>query len=374
MPAGPAWVNALRAAWDAGDAVAPLDLRLAPAARARLLDALAPSVVIGSEGPTSRADGVPVADGDALVVATSGTTGDPKGVVLTHDAVRASAVATSERLGVDPSAHRWLACLPLAHIGGLSVVTKALATGAGLTVLPGFEVNSVIAESGPDVLVSLVATALARVETSRFRTVVLGGSAPAADLPANVVTTYGMTETGSGVVYDGRPLDGVSVDVRDGEIWLKCPMLLRAYRQGDQEKVPLSDEGWFATGDCGSLEADGRLRVEGRLSDMIVTGGENVWPAPVEAILRRHPAVGDVAVGGRPDPEWGQRVVAWVVPAGAGADGGAGAGALAPDRLLPELRSMVRDELAGFAAPKEVVLVDSLPRTALGKVQRSLLT
>ena len=359
LPGGPSWVEHLRAAWDRGDAVLAVDQRLAHPARAALLDALRPAVVVGPEGPLRRAGGVPVDDGDALVVATSGTTGQPKGVVLTHAAVAASARATSARLDVDSSRHRWLACLPLNHVGGLSVVTRAVVTATPVTVLPGFDVDSVLAHSGTDTFVSLVATTLRRVGASPFHTVVLGGSAPPDELPANVMATYGMTETGSGVVYDGIPLDGVEVDTSpgDGEIRLRGPMLLRCYRDGT---VPLDADGWLATGDAGWIDGDGRLRVQGRLSELIITGGENVWPAPVEAILRAHPAVADVAVAGRDDAEWGQRVVAWVVPRAS----------LAPP-TLDALRGLVSDHLAPFAAPRELELVESLPVTSIGKVRRA---
>jgi len=350
---GPNFVTALRRAWDAGDAVLPVDPRLPPAGRQRLLDALGA--------------GLPVRDGDAVVVATSGTTGDPKGVVLTHDAVRASADATSERIGVDPSTDRWLACLPLSHVGGLSVVMRALLTTTPLTILPAFDADevTVAAEDGAT-LVSLVPTALRRIDPSVFRLIVLGGAAPPRALPPNVVTTYGLTETGSGVVYDGRPLSGIDVAVRDGEILVRGPMLLRCYRtvvRGDVREVdPRREGGWLATGDAGSVARDGTVRIEGRLSDLIVTGGENVWPAPVEDLLRTHPSVADVAVAGRDDPEWGQRVVAYVVPT---------AGGDAP--ALDDLRSLVKGSLPGFCAPKELVLVDTLPRTSIGKVRRGAL-
>jgi O-succinylbenzoic acid--CoA ligase len=341
---GPGFVDALRRAWDAGDAVLPVDSRLPGPARAALLDAMDPG-------------GRAIEPGDALVVATSGTTGLPKGVVLTHDAVRASARATTERLGVDPARHRWLACLPLSHVGGLSVVTRALLTGTPLAVQCAFDAGAVGAAAGPEVFVSLVATALARVDPARFHTVLLGGSPPPQHLADNVVTTYGMTETGSGVVYDGVPLDGVEVAIGPaGEIRLRGPMLLRAYRDGT---VPLDAGGWYATGDAGTLDPDGRLVVHGRLSDLIISGGEHVWPAAVEAVLRRHPSVAEVAVGGRSDPEWGERVVAWVVPR---------TGAVAP--TLEGLRAMVKEELAPWAAPRDLVLVESLPKTATGKVRR----
>jgi O-succinylbenzoic acid--CoA ligase len=170
-----------------------------------------------------------------------------------------------------------------------------------------------------------------------------------------VVTTYGMTETGSGVVYDGVPLDNVEVAIdREGQIRLRGPMLLRGYRDGS---VPLDAEGWLATGDGGSIGVDGRLHVDGRLSDLIITGGENVWPTTVEAILAEHPGVAEVMVAGRPDPEWGQRVVAWVVPTG-------------DPPSLTDLRHLVKDRLAAFAAPREIILTESLPKTAIGKVLR----
>jgi len=361
LPGGPGWLDALQRIWDAGDAALPLDRRLAPAARLAVADALGASAVIDEAGRSARPGGRPVEPGDALVMATSGTTGTPKGVVLTHDAVRSSALATSARLGLDPDRHRWLACLPLNHVGGLTVVTKALYTGAAVTILPRFDRDAVIAASGPDVAVSLVPTTLARVGAEHFHTVVLGGSAPPRRLPPNVHTTYGMTETGSGVVYDGVPLDGVEVSVEPvtREIHLRGPMLLRAYRDGT---VPTDARGWLATGDAGHVDAAGRLHVDGRLDELIVSGGENVWPTPVEQVIARHPGVGEVAVAGRPDPEWGQRVVAWVVPTAGG-----------EPPTVEGLRRLVAEELAPWAAPREVVLVEHLPKTAIGKVRRAAL-
>jgi O-succinylbenzoic acid--CoA ligase len=362
-PAGPEWVGRLVAEWERANAVLPVDPRLPAPAVERLLDSMAPTSVVEADGTRrTRAGGREVEPGDALVVATSGTTGEPKGVVLTMEAVEASARATSARLGVDPTRHTWLACLPLAHVGGLSVVARALVTGTPLEVHDGFDPEAAMAAAERGAThVSLVATALRRLDPSRFELILLGGSAPPPDLPSNCVTTYGMTETGSGVVYDGVPLDGVEVRVRDGELLVRGPMLLRAYRDGT---VPLDADGWLATGDLGEVDpTTGVVTVYGRAGELIITGGENVWPTPVEQILHRLESVGDVAVVGRPDPEWGQRVVALVVPADPAAP-----------PTLDELRAAVRAELPAYCAPRELELVAGVPRTPLGKVVRAALS
>ncbi len=372
LPGGPGFLDALRAAWDVGDAVAPLDGRLPPAAARALLRALAPTKVIAPDGDVVTLEGgIPVEEGDAVVVATSGSTGRPRGVVLTHDAIDASARATSARLAVDPGRHRWLACLPLSHIGGLSVLTRSLVTGTPCTVLPGFDADVVesVARRGDATHTSLVATALDRVDPALFACILLGGAAPPHAVPANVVTTYGMTETGSGVVYDGVPLEGVDVAVgtgragegRAGEVLLRGPMLLRAYRDGTDPRVPGPDGrgGWLPTGDAGALSGH-RLVVDGRLTEVITTGGEKVWPIPVEQAIATLASVADVAVWRRPDPEWGERVVAWVVPADPSA----------PPQLA-SLVEAVRATLPPWAAPKELVLTDRLPRTASGKLRRA---
>jgi o-succinylbenzoate---CoA ligase len=362
MPPGPGFVDALCAAWDAGDAVLPVDHRLPRALVDELLDALAPTHVVDPTGArVARPGGRTVTAGDALVVATSGTTGAPKGVVLTHDAVRASARATSRRLGVDPARHRWLCCLPVAHIGGLSVITRALVTGTPLDVHAGFDAEAVTAAAAAGAThTSLVTAALARIDPSRFERILLGGAAPPAHTPPNCVVTYGMTETGSGIWYDDAPLDGVEVEVRDDEIHVRGPMLLRAYRDTAGERDPKDPDGWFATGDAGAFTDDGRLVVHGRRGGVIVTGGEKVWPETVEHVLAGHPGVADVLVCGAPDPTWGALVCARVVPRDRAA---------IPS--VDELRAFARGRLAPYALPRRVEVVDALPRTALGKLRRA---
>lgn len=358
LPGGPAFVDALRRVWDRGDAVLPVDQRLPGPARAALLAALRPGRIVDADGEHSL-EGDPVEPGDALVMPTSGSTGTPKGVVHTMAGLEASARVGNARLGVDVADH-WLACLPLAHIGGFTVITKALTSGTGLTVLPGFDAAEVAAQARAGAtLVSLVPTTLARIDPALFRAVLLGGSRPPVDRPPNVVATYGLTETGSGVVYDGLPLDGVEVRIAaDGEILVRGSMLMRCYRDGTST---IDSDGWLHTDDLGTLGSDGRLQVQGRRGDMIVTGGENVWPDAVERVVADLPGVAEVAVAGVPDPEWGQRVVAWVVPVGTAAPS------------LADLRAAVGQRLAAFMAPKELHLVEALPRTAIGKVSRTAL-
>ena len=172
-----------------------------------------------------------------------------------------------------------------------------------------------------------------------------------------------MTETGSGVVYDGEPLAGVEVRIGDGavgeagEVLVRGPMLLRTYRDGSD---PRTADGWLPTGDGGRLSADGTLAVFGRMAEVIVTGGEKVWPGPVERVLSGHPGVDQVAVWKRADAEWGDRVVAWVVPTDP---------AVPPK--LEDLRELVSSDLARWAAPRQLVVVGSLPRTPSGKVRRA---
>ena len=358
LPGGPDFVDALQQVWQDGDAVLPIDQRLTHDDRTRLANSMRAQWMIQPTGRVRLDNGVVVQPGDALVVATSGSTGEPKGAVLTHDAVAASAEASSHRLSITPTDH-WLACLPLSHVGGLSVVTRALSAGTGLTVLARFEPEAVTAAALSGAThTSLVTAALLQIDPSIFRCVLLGGAATPGSRPANAVATYGLTETGSGVVYDGVPLDGVEVRINDdGEILIRCPMMLRGYRDGT---TPIDAEGWLHTNDLGSWLPDGQLHVHGRRGDLIITGGENVWPEQLERTLAQHPGIRDIGVRGLADVTWGLVVAAWLVPTDS-----------SHPPSLEELRSYVRDRLPAFMAPRIVFVVESLPRTSLGKLRRN---
>jgi O-succinylbenzoic acid--CoA ligase len=356
QPPGPRLFAAIRHALDGdGPAVLPLAPGTSPGAA---LAALRPTHVGGE--PCDGGEGVP--PDVAVVIATSGSTGAPKGVMLTAAALRASAAASLRRLEA-AKGERWLCCLPVSHVSGLQVLVRALLSESEPIIHERFDPRAVL-DSGAD-HVSLVPTQLHRlVETgadlSGFRTILLGGAAPrsglldeARDLGARIVTTYGMSETCGGCVYDGRPLYNVDLKIgADGLIRIAGPVLFSGYRSGGP---PPFDGGWFVTSDLGEL-AGGRLRVLGRADDVINTGGEKVVAAAVAAVLDAHPEVADVAVVGAPDPEWGERVTAVVVPAN-------------PDTppTLAQLRAYSRDRLPPHAAPRELRLVPALPLLPNGK-------
>ena len=354
MPPGDEFVAALDAAWSAGHAVLPLD----PTAPARARDAL-----LAAMGPHE-----PVSDDVALVIATSGSTGDPKGVELTHAALEAANTAVHARIGHEPD-DVWLSCLPWHHVGGLQVLLRARRLGIPLVVHDRFEVARFA--SAEATLTSLVPTQLITlldegVDLSRFRVILLGGGATGAQLleraraaGAPVVTTYGMSETAGGCVYDGRPLDGVEVAVRpDGRIALRGPMLMKGYRRRPDLTADAYDDGWLLTNDLGEIAADGRLRVLSRVDDVIITGGENVVAGDVAKELRRHDAIADAEVIGVPDDRWGQRVVAVVISR------------VEPAPSLAELRQWCRGMLPVYAMPRGLVVVAAMPRLSSGKPDR----
>ena len=367
----PAAARAILRAWEAGEAVLPLDPAWpAPAVR-QVIEAARPTHLLDGDGRRALAGGEPAASGVAAVVATSGTTGEPKLAEHTAAGIQAAALAVSKALGAGP-ADAWLACVPLASVAGLAIVARAWHTGARLEVHPGFDPEQVAAAArGGATLVSLVPTMLARLldagaPLERFRCVLLGGAAVPAGLReraarqgVRTVATYGLTETFGGVVHDGHPLEGVALRTEQGEILVRGPMLMRGYRGDPDATAAALAGGWLRTGDLGYLRPDGTLAVTGRRDDLIVTGGVSVQPAEVEAVLAQHPAVADVAVRGLPDPEWGQRVAAYAVPRDPEAP-----------PTLEDLRAFARERLPAAKLPRQLALVEAIPRTPSGKVLR----
>ena len=329
------FVRALWAAWRSGVPFVPYDPRTER-----------PAIPAGL-GPEVR-----------TVLFTSGTTGEPKPVALTAENHEASAIASAWNLGVAPD-DSWLCCLPLWHVGGLAILHRSAIYGTTAVVHDGFEPGAVADALREVSLVSLVATMLRRLELEewpRLRAALVGGGPVPADLVDwargsgfPLLTTYGMTETASQVVTGGRPLLGVELDIAaDGEILVRGPMVASG---------ALDADGWLHTRDSGHIDDDGALHVHGRLDDTIVTGGENVAAAEVEDALTSHPVVADAAVTARPDPEWGQAVVAHVVLTAPVDDG--------------ELLAHCRERLAAFKVPKAIERVEQLPRNAAGKLVRA---
>jgi O-succinylbenzoic acid--CoA ligase len=355
----------------AGAAVVPIDLRLGEAEQEQRLAGA--DVVVSQPLPRSAAGDLAAGDlecvdGDrpVAVMHTSGTTAAPKPVVLTHGNFLASAVGSAVALGLDP-AERWLCPMPLTHVGGLSIAIRSAIYATTAVVHGRFDTDAVLSElmdpTRRITLVSLVPTMLARLldagleRPPTLRWALLGGGpiapalvtrAEAAGVP--VAPTYGMTEACSQIATFGWPLAGVDLRVADdGEVLVRGPVVSAG---------ALAADGWLHTGDLGRLDSRSRLEIAGRKADTIVTGGENVAPAEVEAVLLEHPAVADAAVHPRLHPEWGEAVVATVVLR----DGGVAA----PE----ELRTHCAARLAGFKVPKVVEFADVLPRTASGKLLR----
>jgi O-succinylbenzoic acid--CoA ligase len=305
-----------------------------------------------------------------IVIETSGSTGTPKRVVLARRALVASATATAVRLG---ETGPWLLALPATYVAGVQVIVRSLLAGHE-PVEVGAALPAAVERAGAPAFLSLVPTQLRRhlavpsdVEALRsLHTVLLGGGPidpglrrEAEDAGIHVVATYGSSETGGGCVYDGYPLDGVSLDVTDGRIRIAGPLLFEGYLDDPALTAQALVGGWFVTSDLGRLHDDGRLEVLGRVDDVVISGGVNVPTPAVARRLLEHPSVAQVEVIGVPDPEWGQRVVAIVVPQH---------GVLAPSR--DEARDWVAAAYPRAWAPYEIFVTEDLPLLANGKVDR----
>lgn len=341
---------------------------------------------VGTHEPLGTGEDDPD-DPTALVIATSGSTGAPKGVLLTASALRASATATHHRLG---GPGQWLLAMPAHHVAGIQVLVRALLARTAphaVDTSDGFRAErfaeaarGVLATAGP-YYTALVPTQLARLlhesgaglaALREFDAVLLGGAATppsllqqAREAGVRAVTTYGMTETAGGCVYDGKPLADVrvridSADTSAGPIHLAGPTLAKGYRPATDASTAFVG-GWFRTGDLGHWQ-DGRLRVIGRADDIIITGGVNVAPMSVERVLVENGGVLQACVLGVDDPEWGQAVVAVVVPAEPEAP-----------PAVDTLRAAVREQVGAAATPKRVVFLPELPLRGPGKTDRKAL-
>jgi O-succinylbenzoic acid--CoA ligase len=392
-------IDPLRAALDgSGPAILPVDAGLPASQVTALLEAFGPDeVVLGGERTGRSRQGAKPGHGGisgdtAVIIGTSGSTGVPKGVELSASALLASARASMARLGARPG-ERWLACLPVTHVAGLQVLVRSLESGTEPVVAPVGEAEALAASHVsivPTQLGRLMDSADGRAALARFSSVLVGGAAASAGLldaaraaGTRVVTTYGMSETCGGCVYDGVPLDGVSVRAgADGRLRISGPVLMNGY-YGQPEltasvlaDAPVPGSGTsdsavsgsavsgrttsggkeYLTSDLGYVDAAGRVVVRGRADDVINTGGHKVVPGEVAAVLSTCPGVKDVVVVGRPDPEWGERVTAVIVP---------------EDTEYPPtlelLRIHVRAALPRYACPSEVVLAETIPVLSNGK-------
>ncbi len=361
-------VVAIHACLLIGAVAVPIDLRLQEHERAQrtagavlVLDRLVngPPIGLTAPRPTEVAE-------TATLMFTSGTTAGPKPVALSYDNWLWNAIGSAMALGLDPH-EKWLCPMPLAHVGGLSIQIRSAIYATTVLLHERFDTRPVLAAlmdpAERVTLVSLVPTMLSRLldaglrEPPALRRVLLGGGPIAPTLlrrahaaGVDVAPSYGMTEACSQIATDGFPLLGVELRIADdSEVLVRG----RTVAAG-----ALGPDGWLHTGDLGALDESGRLVIAGRRADTIVTGGENVAPAEVEAILLEHPSVIDAAVFGRADPEWGEAVIAQIVPA----DGAA---------LDPEaLRAHCAGRLAPFKVPKRFEPVARVPRGVTGKLLR----
>lgn len=365
LPARRAFVETLHGCLLLGAAAVPIDLRLRPVERrARTAGCAA---VVGEPLEGLPAAGAPIAGthdlgATAIVVHSSGTTSGPRPVELTYGNWLWSALGSAAALGVARD-DAWLCALPLSHVGGLSILVRSAIYATSVVLHERFDAEAAADEIATRAtLVSVVPTTLTRLldaglrHPPKLRAALVGGApiapallerAAAAGVPT--VSTYGLTEACSQVTTGGPPLFCTRVRIGPArEILVAGPTVAPG---------ALARDGWLHTGDEGAFE-DGRLRVTGRAGDTIITGGENVAPAEVEAVLESHPSVAEAAVHGTPDPEWGERVVATIVLR---------AGETATEE---ELRGYCRVRLAGYKMPRVYRFSPELPRTASGKLLR----
>jgi O-succinylbenzoic acid--CoA ligase len=382
-PAGVEYVVVLHALMKLGAVAQPLNPGLSPAELEAALSRAKPALVLEVEDHLTMTEAdLPLLgqhDLDAIHcrILTSGTSDQPRPIGLTYGNHLWSAVGSAFNLGVDP-ADRWLCCLPLYHVAGLEIVMRSVIYGTGAIIHDGFDparVEDTLERQGAT-LVSLVTTQLARlldarVDLSGPRAILIGGGPVPREVleeaiarGASVVQTYGLTEAASQVTTltpqdarrklgsAGRPLLTTHLRIQDGEILVQGPVVAPGCADED---------GWLHTGDLGRIDEEGFLYVGDRLGDVIISGGENVVPAEVEAVLLRHPDVVDAAAVGRADPEWQEAVTAVVVLG----DG------VATD--AEELRRHCAESLARHKVPKRFEFVAELPRTASGKLVRRAL-
>lgn len=373
LPAGIDFAQALHACMLVGAIAVPIDSRLTAEERKSIV-----AGIVLVDGPlrapalAEKVEWETVLDGfghelDAVcaVIHTSGTTSTPRPIELTYGNFLWSALGSSVALGVDPE-ERWLCAMPLSHVGGLSILIRSAIYATTAVVHERFDKVEVLRaiRQGDITLVSLVSTTLARLldaglrDPPRLRWALTGGGplaptllerAHAMGVPA--VATYGLTEACSQVSTGGPPLFCTRIELaEDGEILVSGPTVAPG---------SLGPDGRLHTGDLGEIDANGSLRVSGRKADTIISGGENVAPSEVEAVLEAHPSVIEAAVLGRPDPQWGEAIMAIVVAS--------------PQAAIEEaeLREHCLARLAPYKVPKQVRIVsDSLPRTASGKLLR----
>lgn len=320
-----------------------------------------------------------------LIIATSGSEGEPKGVMLSGGNIAASLAASRSRLGLDPG-DLWLNCLPMFHVGGVMIAYRCLDAGAGMLLHSGFDADKVWSDlhDYPVTHISLVPAMLARLldlsadasPPERLQVVLIGGGHIAPGLAARahaagwpLCVSYGMSESCSQCATDcgegaglasglvGLPLEGFEISLSEqGRIMLRGTAVMIGYTNPDRSLgLGLSDTGWFTTGDLGEVDAEGRLRVLGRADDLLISGGKTIHPGEVEDLMIACPGVGEVAISARPDQTWGDLLVALYTG----------------DAPVDEIEAWCRENLPPTLRPRVFMRVEGLPRKGMGKLDRN---